>query len=26
MILAGVNYIEQQVTWCQFDLNESVTQ
>jgi len=25
MILAGVNYIEQQVTWCQFYLNENAT-
>jgi len=23
--LAGINYIEQQVAWCQFYLNESVT-
>jgi len=25
MIFAGINYIEQQVTRCQFYLNESVT-
>jgi len=25
MILSGINYIEQQVTGCQFYLNESVT-
>jgi len=22
--LAGINYIEQQVTWCKFYLNESI--
>jgi len=23
--MAGINYIEHQVTWCQFYVNESVT-